>query len=130
MMLVAGKAIPVQSGDACFALRPSGTCDVEIPGRDRRTRIPMSLWLRNVAITPGVEFRWHCDADAIDAGFWFGEQRAIRRIRLLLQPFDDEWSIELEADVGAIPAIGQDVTVRAATPVRMVERVHFLWLEG
>ena len=129
-LLASGASTFLQRGDAAFVRRSSCLVDLEIPGRERKSRSIVSLWFRALELSSDGKFETvDFSKTALQGGFWWEKNHALQKVQLTLVSIaDDEWSVVINATLTDRPAgFGSEVSVIVATQIRLADRIDFLW---
>lgn len=127
-----GKRTFLQRGDACFVGQSSRLVDLEIPGRERKSRSIVSLWFRALELSANGKFETDdFSKTALQGGFWWEKKNhSLREVQLALAPthVTDEWSVAINATLfDRLPGFDTEVCVVVATKIRVADRLEFLW---
>ena len=129
-LLAGGARTFLQRGDASFVKRSSCLIDLEIPGRERKSRSIVSLWFR--ALELSLEGKFETDdfsKTALQGGFWWEKNRSLQKVQLSLTPLEgDEWSVAINATLAdRLPGFDTEVSVVVSTKIRLADRLDFVW---
>lgn len=129
-LLASGASAFLQRGDASFVKRSSCLVDLEIPGRERKSRSIVSLWFRALELSSEGKFETDdFSQTALQGGFWWDKNHTLQKVQLSLTALvNDEWSVVINATLAdRLPSFDAEVSVVVSTKIRLTDRLDFIW---